>query len=102
MKIGLDLVAVYEDGTIFDKKVLRIDEEEFMENLRRSIFGAIELSLEISYITKTTAPLAIRRSYLKARTLAKETGIYTKEVIKDLLMKAYNEGSAIKNKSGGA
>ncbi|MCD6398423.1 MAG: 50S ribosomal protein L10 [Candidatus Aenigmarchaeota archaeon] len=97
MKIGLDLTAVYEEGVIYDKSVLKIDEEEIMKKLQLCIRCGIELSLESSYITKSTATLAIRRSYLRARTLAKEAGIYSKDVIADLLMKAYNEGSALKN-----
>ncbi|MCD6478139.1 MAG: 50S ribosomal protein L10 [Candidatus Aenigmarchaeota archaeon] len=97
MKIGLDLLAVYENGIIFDKNVLRIDEEEFKNKLMKSIRGAINLSLNSSYITKLTAPLAIQTAYIKAKNLALNASIYNKDSIKDLLVKAYLEGTKIKS-----
>ena len=97
MKIGLDLIAIYENGIIFDKDVLKIDEEEFLNRLTSCITVGIHLSLECSYITPITAPLMIREAYLKARTLAMETGIYVKDVIEDLILKAYLEGEILKN-----
>lgn len=97
MEIGLDLVAAYEDGIVFGKEILKIDEKEFLERLERCVKRAIELSLESSYITKVTAALAIRESYLKARTLAKEANIYVKDIIEDLITKAYREGFILKN-----
>lgn len=97
MKIGLDLVAVYENGIIFDKDTLKIDEKEFMKRLSLCASYGIELTLECSYVTKVTLPLMITKSYTKARILALESGYYTKDVIKDIIMKAVVTGEKIKN-----
>jgi len=96
MKIGLDLMGVYENGFIFDKNVLKIDEEEFIKKLEQSVISAINLSLNSSYLTRETAPMAIQIAYLKAKTLALEANIYTADVIEDLLKKAYLEGMKLK------
>ena len=97
MKIGLDLVAAYENGIIFDKDTLRIDEEEFLNRLRLCVSHGIELALECSYVTKITLPLIITKSYVRARALALESGYYTKDVIKDMITKAVIIGEKIKN-----
>ena len=96
MEIGLDLVAVYENETIFDKKVLDIDEEEFRGRLMSCITGAINLSVNSSYITKTTAPIIIRKAFMEAKSLALEAGIYTEETINEILSKAYGEAMSLK------
>src|SRR3989338_3319500 len=45
MEVGLDITAVYEKGTIFDKKVLDIDEEQFNKNLQQAIRWGLNLSI---------------------------------------------------------
>lgn len=99
MKIGLELVGAYEDGTIFEKEMLKIDEEKTMKKLQLSINRAVELSLESSYLTKLTTPIAVRKSYLKAKKLAKEAGIYVKDIMEDLIIKANTEKNMLKNKT---
>ena len=100
MEIGLDLAAVYENGIIFDKKTLDIDEEEYMNRLNNCIIDAINLSLNSSYLTKITVPIAIQKAFREAKALALEAGIYTKEVIDEILAKAHREAMAIKSLKG--
>lgn len=96
MEIGLDLVAAYENETIFDKKVMNIDEVEFMKRLNSCIMSGINLSLNSSYLTKTTAPMAIQKAFMKAKALALEAGIYTKDVIEEILARAQRQAMALK------
>lgn len=96
MEIGLDLVATYENGIIFDKKVMDINMEEFMTRLNGCIMAGINVSLNSSYLTKTTAPMAIQMAFMKARTLAVETGIYTKDVMDEILARAHRKAMTLK------
>ncbi len=96
MEIGLNLLVVYENETIFDKKILNIDEEEFMNRVNKCIFSAINLSLNSSYLTKTTASMAIQKAFMEAKTLALEAGIYTKEVMGEIIAKAQREILSLK------
>ncbi|MCK4634379.1 MAG: 50S ribosomal protein L10 [Candidatus Aenigmarchaeota archaeon] len=96
MEIGLNLLVVYENETIFDKKILNIDEEEFMNRVNKCIFSAINLSLNSSYLTKTTAPMAIQKAFMEAKALALEAGIYTKEVMDEIITKAQREVLSLK------
>lgn len=96
MEIGLDMVAVYEGGLVYDKSVLRIDEAAFNASLAQAITAAINLSLNAGYITAQTAPLAIQKAYREARAVAVESGAYEKGVIEELLAKHAREFVALK------
>lgn len=96
MEIGLDLIAAYEDGLVYDKSVLRIDEVAFTASFNTAITAAINLSLNCGYITKQTAELAIRKAYGEARAVAVESGAYEKGAIEELLAKHAREYVALK------
>ena len=78
MEVGLDLVAVYENGIIFTKDVLAIDEEQYINNLRVAANSAISLSAFIGYITKDNVEILIRRAFNEAEALA-----VSEEIISD-------------------
>lgn len=46
MEIGLNLVAVYEDGMIYEQKVLSIDDEKLKSDLGQAHMWAINLGVE--------------------------------------------------------
>jgi len=96
MEIGLNLLAAYQDSIIFDKKVLDINEGEFIGKLNLCIISAVNLSLNSYYLTETTAPFAIQKAFLEAKSLALEAGIYTEEVMDELLAKAQREAMNLK------
>src|SRR3989338_4362272 len=95
MEVGLDITAVYEKGTIFDKKVLDIDEEQFNKNLQQAIRWGLNLSIETAFPTKENRELLIQKAYRDAKGLALECAIYNKEVIEELLAKAYRQGKTL-------
>lgn len=96
MEIGLDMIAAYESGLVYDKSVLRIDEVEFNKRLNAAIMSAINLSLNAGYVTRFTADLAIQKAYREARSLALESGVYEKGVIEELLAKHVREYLVLK------
>ena len=52
MEIGLDLVAVFENGEILTGAVLDIDEEAFLNNLKTAAAEALNLAVFIAYPSK--------------------------------------------------
>ena len=95
MEIGLDLVAIYENGTIYDKKVLDIDEKKFMEDLMQAASYAFNLSFEAGIFTKETIQLMLGKAGKEALTLAEEANLITKETIPKVLSKAQAQASAL-------
>ncbi|MBI4017735.1 MAG: 50S ribosomal protein L10 [Candidatus Aenigmarchaeota archaeon] len=99
MEIGLDVIGVYEDGLVYGKDVLRIDDKEFAQRLTNAITGAINLSVNSGYITKQTADIAVAKAYREAREVAFASGAYEKGVIEELLAKHVLEYAALKSQT---
>ena len=98
MEIGLELEAVLENGTVYDKNVLNIDEEEYLNKLTRAIHQAVNLSVGICYPTPLTIELIVAKCFAEAKTLAIEASIFDKEIIGDLILKAIQESEGISQK----
>ena len=70
IEINLNVVAFYKGGTIYQKNVLDINEQEFLDNLRLSYVQAVSLALEIDYIDKSNAEMFVSRAYADSLLLA--------------------------------
>lgn len=91
MEIGLDLTAILEEGTVYTKDVLDVDEEAFAEGISQAAVMAFNLAFEISFPAKETLEPLIAKAFNDAKGLAMEAGILTKETAEMLLAKAHTE-----------
>ncbi len=96
MEIGLDLLAVYENGTIYPKSVLDVDEEKFMNDLMLSASQAHELAMEVGYVTPETIEPMIQRTYRAAKEIAKEGKFMADEIAAELMEQAEREMLSLK------
>ncbi len=95
MRIGLDLLAVYEDGEILTRDVLDIDEEQFLRDLTSAHSDAFALAMSIAYATEETVRPLLQQAFMDAVTLALERGIVNGETIRPLMGKAYAAALAV-------
>ncbi|MFC1723036.1 50S ribosomal protein L10 [Nanoarchaeota archaeon] len=100
MEIGLDLTAVYENGDIFEKAVLTIDEDEYMNNLTSAHRWAFNLAMEAGIMTKETTECMIQKAFSQAKALAIGQAILEKDVIGDILAKAHAQMNSLKGITG--
>jgi large subunit ribosomal protein L10 len=96
MEVGLDLVAVYEKGTIYPKSVLDIDEVKFAADLGMAVQWAFNLAVEAAYPTADTTIPIIQRAFREARALGLEADILEKDLVEDLLGKAERAALGVK------
>jgi large subunit ribosomal protein L10 len=97
MEIGLNLVATYEDGNIFTKDVLSIDEKEYMDKLCNAHRWAFNLAIEAAIPNKATSGMLVTKAFRDARGLALSQGICADKVMQDLIARAYNQMLGVKN-----
>jgi large subunit ribosomal protein L10 len=100
MKIGLNLVAVYDKGEILTKDVLFVDEQEYLDKIALANSWALNLAMESGYVTGDTIKIFLSKAYHGAVALAVKTNIVTDETIKNLLAKAEAEANMLKAKEG--
>ncbi|MBI5073345.1 50S ribosomal protein L10 [Candidatus Woesearchaeota archaeon] len=100
MEIGLDLTAVYENGSIFTKQVLAIDENKYKEDMCQAAQWAINLSVETAYPTKDTTELLLQKAFRDAKGLGISQAIMVKDLVGDILARAEAQVQSVKETAG--
>ncbi|RLG71218.1 MAG: 50S ribosomal protein L10 [Candidatus Iainarchaeum archaeon] len=95
IKIGLNIVAAYEDGIVFTKDVLDVNAEELFQEFCDAAQKAFSLALGIYYPSKQTMPLFIAKAYSNAKSLALEANILTPETAEEIVAKALAQAKAL-------
>ena len=93
--VGMDVIAAYEDGTVFDKSVLAVDESEYLAKVQSASASAFNLAMYIGYVTDMTIEPLIAKAATEALNLAVNAAIPTSESIEALIAKAQREMLAI-------
>lgn len=91
MEIGLDLTAAYENGIIFTKKILHIDEAEYQQKFVDASSWAFNLAIDIGYPTKENIELMLNKAHNDSKLLALEKEILTNETVENVLVNAENQ-----------
>src|SRR2546428_382910 len=93
--VGLDLRGAYEDGTVFRRDALAVDDTVVRGQIAQAWREALALALEIGFPTKETIRPLLAKAHAQALGLAVESEFPTKESIKFLLAKAYAQMLAL-------
>jgi len=97
MYVGLGMVAAYEDGIIYTRDVLEIDEKAFNDKLNNAAVQAFNLAFNITYTTKGNIILLIAKAFNDAKALGLSQNIFDEGIIEHLLGKAEREMLSLKN-----
>ena len=100
MEISVNLLAAWEEGTIFGKDILAIDEKEFLNKLQLAYNHAINLSVNTGYPTKESIEIMIQKAFIEAKAVGLECNILDKGIIEDLLKKAEMQAKALQAEVG--
>ncbi|MBI2659260.1 50S ribosomal protein L10 [Candidatus Woesearchaeota archaeon] len=88
MEVGLDLVAVYENGLIYGRDVLSVNEDEYKSRLTNASRWAFNLAVYTSYPTKSTISILLGKAHNDAKALGVSQNIFDKGIIDILVGKA--------------
>jgi large subunit ribosomal protein L10 len=88
LTVGLDLSAAFEDGMIYKKDVLAVDDAMVLSQVKAAAAGAMNLAVFISYPTKQSIRPMLANAHYKALNFAVNAKIANKATIKLMLAKA--------------
>jgi large subunit ribosomal protein L10 len=88
LTVGLDLHAAFEEGMIYKRDVLAVDEVVILGRMKAAAAGAMNLAVFISYPTKQSIRPMLANAHYKAINLAVNAEIANKETIGLMLAKA--------------
>ncbi|HLP80230.1 MAG TPA: 50S ribosomal protein L10 [Acidobacteriota bacterium] len=97
MEIGLDLVAVFEAGSIFMKDVLAVDEKAYIENITQAHRQAFNLAIECAILNTQTTEFLLGKAFTEAKAVALDRAIISKEIAPDLLARASAQATSVES-----
>jgi large subunit ribosomal protein L10 len=100
MEIGLNLVAAWEDGTVYGKDILFIPRDKYISDLVAAHQRAFNLAYGTGYPTAYTMPLLLSKAHNEAYSLAMQAGILTSETVGPLVSRAHAQAEALVAKAG--
>jgi large subunit ribosomal protein L10 len=95
LEVGLDMLCVYESGTIYDSSVLMIDEEKIESDMRIAHAESIALALGISWLNDVTLPILIGKARRQAIAIAQAVAYVTPDTVEMLVIRASAEMAAL-------
>ena len=96
MEVGLDLVAVYENGLIYGRDILSVDEKEYLSRLSNAARWAFNLAVEAAYPTKQTMQVLLGKAHNDAKNLGVARNIFDKGIVEILISKAEQQMLSLK------
>jgi len=86
--VGLDLHAAFEDGMVYKKDVLAVDDAVYLGRLQQAASGALNLSVFIGFPTALSIRPMLAKAHMNALNLAVNAQVANEETIKVMLSKA--------------
>lgn len=99
MEIGLNLVAVWENGLVFDAKQLHIDEAQYAQDISTAAQWAFNLAVECAYPTAETTELLLQKAFREAKAVAVAGAVLTAETVGELLAKSERQALSVKKEA---
>jgi large subunit ribosomal protein L10 len=100
MEIGLDLVAAYEEGTIYTRDILGVDEKAYIESIKTAAHDSMAVAVHIGYASKDTINVLLGKAHNDAKAVSVSEGIITEETVGLILSKAEAQMLGLKDKMG--
>lgn len=100
MEIGLDLVAVWENGLVFNAKQLHIDEAEFARQITEAAQWAVNLAVEAAYPATDVVDVLLQKAFREAKAVGVEAAVMTEETRDAILAKSEAEAVSVQKEAG--
>jgi large subunit ribosomal protein L10 len=101
MEVGIDLKAVYEEGSVYTSDVLAIDEEQTLADVQNAVRNAFNLSVNAAIPTKETTSTIITLAYTRAVNVGVAGAIMTAETSEPIIGLAQAKMMAIASEVSG-
>ena len=98
IEIGINVLAVWEGGIIYEKDVLDVDEDALIQKMKEAHDYALNLSVKACCPNKESIKILIMKGYQHGKTLGIKAEILDKGIAEDLMRKANIEAQVLKTR----
>jgi len=88
LTVGLNLNAAFEDGFVYRRDVLAVDDVQVLNQVKQAAVGALNLAVFASFPTALSIRPMLANAHFKALNLAVNASVANEETIKLMLAKA--------------
>ena len=75
MEIGLKIIALLEDGLVYDGEVLSVDEKVYLDELKKAFIESLGLAIHIGYPSKESIKGLIKKAFKEEKALQERLNI---------------------------
>jgi large subunit ribosomal protein L10 len=91
VEVGLNLTALIEDGLVYTPKVLRVDVDQILADVRRGASSSFNLAVYAAYPNDVTIRPILAVANQKAMNLAVNAGIFNAKTAKLFVARAHGQ-----------
>jgi large subunit ribosomal protein L10 len=97
IEAGISIHAAIAESLFFNESDLKIDLEEYRNELQNSFLSAVKISIEAEYITTETVKPLISRAQDNAMALATESEYLSTDTVSFVLTTAQSKAQLVAN-----
>jgi large subunit ribosomal protein L10 len=98
IEIGINLLGVWENGIVYGKDILDVDEEAYKQMIKEAHVSALNLCVNVCYPNKESIKILIVKAYQHGKNLGLNAAILDEGVVEDLIAKAVTQASALEER----
>lgn len=99
LEIGLDLVAVWENGLIFSAKQLHLDVAEYAQKFTMAAQWALNLAVESVFLTKESTEALLQKAFREAKAVGIESAFLSEETVTEILAQIERQALSLKKEA---
>lgn len=96
MEVGINLLGVWENGVVYEKKILDVDEELYAQNIKEAHTYALNLCVNVCYPNEESIKILLRKAYQHGKNLGINAKFLDRGVVEDLVGKANSQALMLK------
>ena len=96
IEIGIDVLGLWENGIVYGKDILDVDESFYIQNIRDAYTHALNLCVNTCYPTKESIKILIQKAYQNGKNLGINVNILDKGIVEGLIEKANVQAQNLK------
>ncbi len=100
-ELMLSIAYAFDGKDLFSKKLLYTKKETYMEEIRRTFFAALDISLKAEIVNQYSIKDMIKKIYIGVRFLSVNRNIVSSSNARDILAKALYQADALNKVIGG-
>jgi len=96
VEIGINILGLWENGIVYGKDVLDVDESQYIQDIKNAHTYALNLCVNTSYPNKESIKILLQKAYITGKNLGINAKILDKGIVEGLVERANINAQTLK------